>query len=44
MSVVAAELISPRARWNTVADAVTVMIPTAAKTTSAGRIRVTRAA
>ena len=38
--VVAAELISPRIRWKTVADAVTIIIPAAAHVTSHGMIRV----
>jgi len=40
ISVIAAELISPRTRCNAVADAVTIMIPAAAHATSHGRIRV----
>src|SRR4029453_9569968 len=38
-SVIAAELISPRARGNTVADTITIMIPAAAEMTSDGSIR-----
>jgi hypothetical protein len=39
-NVIAAELISPRDRWKTVADAVTIMIPTAAHVISHGAVRV----
>ena len=39
-SVMAAELISLRTRWKTVADRVTIMTPAAAHVTSHGRIRV----
>ena len=36
-SVIAAELVSPRAMWNTVAETITIMIPTAAWMTRRGR-------
>lgn len=39
-SVMAAELISPRTRWKTVAEPVTIMTPTAAHVISHGMIRV----
>jgi hypothetical protein len=38
-SVMAAELISPRIRWKTLADTTTIMMPTAAQVTSHGVIR-----
>src|SRR6185369_10643011 len=39
-SVIAAELISARIRWKTVAETMTIMIPPAAQMTSPGRILV----